>query len=324
MRVLVTGSSGHLGEALARQLTDLGHVVVGVDILQSPWTTHVGSITNRDFVKSCMENVQIVFHTATLHKPHIVSHSNQSFVDVNISGTLALLEEAHVAAVTRFIFTSSTSVFGDSLIPPPGEPAVWITEDAIPIPKNIYGATKAAAEDLCQLFHRNHSLPCTILRVSRFFLEDDDSEDTRDAYSGDNSKTMEYTHRRVDIEDVVSAHMLAMQQEPYLGFRKYIISSTTPFTQNDLPLLRTDAASVFARVEPDCVDICNRFNWTIYPSIDRVYVNTRALTELGWRPKYTFHYVIQKLKSVVNVDDISVHSELARCIGTKGYHTTST
>jgi UDP-glucose 4-epimerase len=91
MRILVTGSSGHLGEALVRTLLRLNHQVIGVDLLHSPFTTSVGPITDRTLVRSCMQGVQVVFHTATLHKPHIATHGRQSFVDANISGTLNLL-----------------------------------------------------------------------------------------------------------------------------------------------------------------------------------------------------------------------------------------
>ena len=122
-----------------------------------------------------MKGVTAVLHAATLHKPHVATHSRQDFVDVNVTGTLNLLEEAAAAGVTAFVYTSTTSVFGDALVPPPGEPAAWVTEDVIRVPKNIYGVTKAAAEDLCQLFARNHSLRAIVLRTSRFFPEEDDN-----------------------------------------------------------------------------------------------------------------------------------------------------
>jgi UDP-glucose 4-epimerase len=152
MRVLVTGSAGHLGEALVRTLRHLKHEVVGLDILESPFTAHLGSVTDRSCVRRCMSDVQMVFHAATLHKPHVATHTRQQFVDVNLTGTLHLLEESLTAGVQSFIYTSTTSVFGDALIPPAESPAAWVTEDVAPIPKNIYGVTKAAAEDLCQLF----------------------------------------------------------------------------------------------------------------------------------------------------------------------------
>ena len=173
MRILVTGSSGHLGEALMRTLR-----ADGADVSASTCRVAVhdvvGSITDRDLVRRCDGRVDAVLHAATLHKPHVATHSRQAFVDTNVTGTLNLLEEAVAAGVARFVFTSTTSAFGRALDPPPGAPAAWITEDVAPVPRNIYGVTKTAAEDLCELFHRLHGLPCIVLRTSRFFPEEDD------------------------------------------------------------------------------------------------------------------------------------------------------
>jgi len=135
-----------------------------------------------------MQGVEAVLHTATLHKPHVLTHSRQMFIDTNITGTLNLLEEAAAAGVHSFVFTSTTSAFGDALTPPAHAPAIWITEDVVPVPKNIYGVTKTAAEDLCELFHRNRGLPCVVLRTSRFFPEADDDPVAREAYADLNIK----------------------------------------------------------------------------------------------------------------------------------------
>src|SRR5688500_13756570 len=229
MRVLVTGSSGHLGEALARVLAAEGHEVVGVDVLESQHTTAVGSIVDRRFVARCVEGVDAILHAATLHKPHVGSHHRQAFVDTNVTGTLHLLEEAVAAGVARFVFTSTTSAFGRALTPPPGAPAAWITEDVAPVPRNVYGVTKTAAEDLCELVHRHHGLPCLILRTSRFFPEADDRDDVRGAYDDLNVKVNELLYRRVDLEDVVSAHRLALERAPAIGFGRYVITATPPF-----------------------------------------------------------------------------------------------
>ena len=204
MRVLVTGSSGHLGEALVRTFQKTSHKVIGLDVVASKFTRKVGSILDREYIRQCMEGVDAVVHSATLHKPHVATHSRREFVDTNIAGTLNLLEEAVRTGIRSFIFTSTTSVFGAALAPPAGAPAAWVTETVTPIPKNIYGVTKRAAEDLCELFHRNHGLACIVLRTSRFFPEEDDSPATRRAYEDGNLKANEYLHRRVDLEDAVA------------------------------------------------------------------------------------------------------------------------
>jgi UDP-glucose 4-epimerase len=315
MRVLVTGSSGHLGEALVRTLRKSGHDVVGLDLLAGPFTTRVGSIADRFVVGSCMTGVETVFHAATLHKPHIATHSRHDFVDTNITGTLNLLEEAATAAVRSFVYTSTTSVFGAALVPPAGAPAAWVTEEVAPVPKNIYGVTKAAAEDLCQLFHRRHELACIVLRTSRFFPEEDDDHAVREAYEDGNIKVNEYLYRRVDLEDVVSAHLLAAERAPALGFGRYIISATTPFTRNDLSVLRADAALATRRQVPAYEAEYERRGWKMVSSIDRVYVNERARNELGWRPRYDFEFLVGRLRA-----DHDFRSPLARLVGSKGYH----
>jgi UDP-glucose 4-epimerase len=315
MKFLVTGSAGHLGEALVRTLRGLNHEVVGLDILKSPFTTHVGSICERSVATRCMDGVQVVFHAATLHKPHVATHSRREFVDTNIIGTLNLLEAAVSAGVQSFIYTSTTSVFGDALVPRAGAPAAWITEDVMPVPKNIYGITKAAAEDLCQLFHRNQELACLVLRTSRFFPEEDDNREIREAFSDQNLKVNEYLYRRVDIEDVVSAHMLAAERAPDLGFRKYIISATTPFRQDDLGRLRNDALGVMRERVPGYETAYRHLGWKMFSGIDRVYVNKRARTELGWVPRYDFNSIIRILSA-----EADFRSPLAKEVGSKGYH----
>jgi UDP-glucose 4-epimerase len=319
MRILVTGSSGHLGEALMRVLGEEGIDLVGLDVLASPFTTVVGSVADRGCVRRCMQGVDAVLHTATLHKPHVASHQREDFVHTNITGTLTLLEEAVAAGVSRFVFTSTTSAFGRALVPAPGEPAAWITEDVRPVPRNVYGATKVAAEDLCELVHRDHGLPCLILRTSRFFPEGDDRDDVRSSYDDLNVKVNELLYRRVDIEDVVSAHRVALERAPQLGFGRYIISATTPFAPSDRAELRSDAPVVVRRVVPGYEDVYARRSWTMFDSLDRVYDNARAREELGWAPRYDFAAAIERLAAGEDP-----RSPLALAVGAKGYHAEST
>jgi len=315
VRILLTGSSGHLGEALARSLGDDGHELIGLDVLESPRTSVVGSIADRACVRRCMDGVDAVVHTATLHKPHVASHGRKEFVDTNVTGTLTLLEEAVAAGVERFVFTSSTSVFGRALVPAPGEPAAWITEEVTDMPRNIYGVTKKAAEDLCELVHRDSGLACVILRTSRFFPEADDRDEIRALFPDANVKVNELLYRRVDLEDVASAHRLALERAPEIGFGRYIVTATTPFTRDDLAELREDAPAVVRRRCPEYEAVYAKLGWEMFPAIERVYVNERARAALGWTPRYDFRHALDRLAA-----DEDWRSPLARSIGAKGYH----
>ena len=314
MRILITGSSGHLGEAVIRVLKKSHYNFVSMDIKPSEYTTHVGSITDQGFVKKCMKDVDVVVHTATLHKPHVATHRDQDFIDINLTGTLNLLEESVAQGIQSFICTSTTSTFGDMLTPKMNEPAIWITEEVQSIPKNIYGVTKNAAEDVCQLFYRNHNLPCLILKMARFFPEEDDNMEVRQLYKDANSKANEFLYRRVDIEDAVTATLLAIEKAQEIGFGKYIISATSPFTQKDLVDLQLNAPSVVKKIYPDYKELYQLENWKMFPTIDRVYVNEKARTELGWKPKHDFRHILNCLK-----EGKDFRSQLSIDVGVKGY-----
>lgn len=322
--VLVTGSSGHLGHALMITLPSLGFTPIGIDILASPTTTCVGSITDQPLIASIFEKYPIkhVLHTATLHKPHVESHTKNDFVQTNIAGTVTLLEQAAKIRdqIESFLFFSTTSAFGSALSPKPGSPAAWVDEKVIPIPKNIYGVTKIAAEDICQLFHKQHNLPILVLRVSRFFPEEDDDEDRRNAMSDENLKVLEMAYRRCDIKDIVSATLCAMNKARQIGWSKYIISAPPPFSNDPetLDALDKDPEQVFNKVVPAAAAVFREKRWQYLGRMDRVYDSSKAVRELGWEPDYTFARIIEKL---ARGEDW--RSELVEKVGKKGYHAVS-
>ncbi len=315
MTILVTGSAGHLGEAILRTLRGHGSPARGIDLKPSPFTDAVGSIVDPAFARDQMDGVTAVIHTATLHKPHVATHSKQNFIDTNVSGTLNLLEAAVAAGVKSFVFTSTTSAFGSQLRAGAGQAAVWVTEDLPSVPKNIYGTTKLLAETLCELFFRERALPVVVLRTSRFFPEDDDDPAMRSAYTLENAQANELLYRRVDIADAVSAHLLAVQRAPELGFARYIISATSPFEPRHLAALAREAAAVGRELYPECAELYAAREWRLFSEIDRVYVNERARRELGWRPEFDFAHVLNCLR-----EGRDVRSALAREVGSKGYH----
>jgi UDP-glucose 4-epimerase len=106
-----------------------------------------------------------------------------------------------------------------------------------------------------------------------------------------------------------------LEHAPAIGFRKYLISATTPFLPDDLPDLRVDAPRAVRRRVPEYEAEYGRRGWSMFPSIGRVYVNQRARDELRWRPRCDFRFILDRLAAG---DD--PRSLLARAIGSKGYH----
>jgi len=297
------------------QLRAEGHSPAGMDVIPGPTTDHVCSVADRAAVRAALVGADAVIHSATLHKPHIGSHTRAEFVETNVTGTLTLLEEAVAAGVSRFIFISTTSVFGKALRPKAGDPAAWVTEQLTPAPRNIYGITKLAAEELCELIHRDHGLPVLVLRTSRFFPEEDDEPERRASFDPLNLKVNELLHRRVDLADLVQACSLALERAPALGFGRYIISATTPFAEIDAARVRSDLPALVEQRFSQCHDVYARRGWRLPDGIGRIYVNAAARRELGWEPRFTFGHALERLGA-----GLDPRSDLALAIGAKGYH----
>ncbi|QUD86408.1 NAD-dependent epimerase/dehydratase family protein [Phenylobacterium montanum] len=302
MRILLTGSSGWLGESLAPRLVALGHEVIGLDPVPSERTAIVGSVADRALVRQAIgdHKVQAVIHSGAVHQPDMARHGRQTFIDVNVTGTLNLLEEAADQGVERFVFTSTTSLMITQAIREGARggarEAVWLTEAALCEPRNIYGATKLAAESLCRVVNLQTGLPVVVLRTSRFFPEADDMAHAIEQ-SDANTKANELLYRRLTQADAAEAHVAALDKAPELGFDIFIISARPPFSPDDAEDLIRDAPAVVERYFPGYREIYNRLGWTMFASIDRVYDPSRAAERLGFVCKTGFGELLAELKA---------------------------
>lgn len=298
MRVLLTGSSGWLGRFLAPLLGAAGHEVTGLDVAPGADTDVVASVADRAAIDCVFaeRGIEAVIHGGALHKPDIARYPKQAFVDVNITGTLNLLEAAVAAGHDRFVFTSTTSLMiSQAIRDEAGDAAVWLDEDSGPVePRNIYGATKYAAEQLCRLFHAEHGLGCIVLRTGRFFPEDDD---THSHPPGENLKANELLHRRLTVEDAARAHVAALAKAPEIGFGAYIVSAPTPFARDEATGLKRDAAAVIARHFPDAPALYAARGWDLPTRIGRVYDSGRIQRELGFAFDTGFAQVLDALRA---------------------------
>ncbi len=300
-KILVTGASGWLGRFLILRLQEVGYSAIGLDIAPGSQTSIVGSVSDRALVDQVFADyaIEAVIHCAALHKPDIARYPAQAFVDVNITGTLNLLEAAAAAGHDRFIFTSTTSLMISNEVRAGrkggANAAFWLDENFGPIqPRNIYGVTKFAAENMCQLFAAKHGMDIAILRTARFFPEEDD---TLRFPSGPNLKANEFLHRRLTVEDAADAHIAALGRIKGQGCKTFILSASTPFSREDTQTLISDAPSVIARYFPEAKALYDKAGWSLPQHIERVYDASRAQTDLGFRPKVDFSVILDALAS---------------------------
>lgn len=271
MKVLITGSSGRIGGAVFEG-AERDHEVIGLDVQPGAHTSVVGSITDRRLVERLCAQVEAVIHTASLHAPHVGVAKEAEFRRVNVQGTGTLLEACRNAGVSRFVYTSTTSLYGHALVP--GNRAVWVTEELEPRPRDIYDVTKIAAEQECAKA-AEAGMACLSLRMSRCFPEPEDLMAIYRLYRG------------VDVRDVARAHCLALTVD-LEGFDVFNISAATPFREADTVALMNDAAEVIRSYHPWIDEEFARRGWRLPSSIDRVYVTDKAQGVLGFKPEHDF------------------------------------
>jgi len=175
MKALVTGVAGFIGSSLSERLVADGHQVVGVDCFSSYYSRqvkerHLGSLINEPgfrFVEAdlltadlpaLLDGVDVVFHQAAQPGVRLSwAEGFSEYVAANVTATQRLLEAARTVPLQRFVYASSSSVYGNSTVYP-------TTEQHATQPHSPYGVTKLAAEHLCTAYATNFAVPTVSLR----------------------------------------------------------------------------------------------------------------------------------------------------------------
>jgi UDP-glucose 4-epimerase len=175
MKALVTGAAGFIGSHLAEALLDRGAEVTGLDCFADYYPRPIkernllASRQRRNFtlVESTIQSADLAdLLRGVTHVFHLAAQAGvrrswgrdfRIYTVNNIEATQILLEACAAVPLDRFVYASSSSVYGDDV-------ALPMREDAVPHPVSPYGVSKLAAEQLCYLYHVNHGVPAVSLR----------------------------------------------------------------------------------------------------------------------------------------------------------------
>ena len=290
MHVLVTGSSGQLGREIVRQLRQAAHHVVGADVLPALTTDHLLDIRDKAKVRAATRGMDAIIHTAAVHgKQYAVGYPREAFTGTNIDGTLHLLEACVAHGIRKFLYTSTTSIYGHAMAHP--RRAVWVDEALPPDPRDIYDITKLTAELLCRDFFEKEGVQATVLRVSRFLPEPE------------NTVAVHRLYRGLDERDGARAHLLALEKD-FDRLEVFNVSAKSPFGKADLEGLKTDPKEVIKKYYPDVEPVFAARQWAFPQSIDRVYAVDKAERLLGYAPQYNFRECLhsQSGDAIASVD----------------------
>lgn len=303
-KYLVTGGAGFIGTNLVKELIKEGHEVVVLDNFAAgkkeeriqPEATYIeGDIRNEDDLKRALEGVEGVFHLAALPRVTFSVEKPQLTHDVNVNGTLSLLLAARDAGVKRFIFSSSSSVYGGVA------ERRAVSEDEPKNPKSPYALQKLTGQEYCRMFSELFGIETVslcyfniygpymdpegayALVIGKFLMQR--AQGTPLTICGDGEYYRDYTH----VADVVRANILAMQGDK-VGKGEFInIGNNSPYSVNQLAEL-IGGETAFVAERPGDVRYAHANN-------------TKAKELLGWEPSISLEDGIASLKSAFGVTE---------------------
>jgi UDP-glucuronate 4-epimerase len=253
MKVLITGAAGFIGSHLSERLLDDGLVVVGLDNFDDFYDPRI----KRQNIKDCLKNknfqlveadirdsaamdkavgsgVEIIIHLAARAGVRPSIEKPLLYADVNINGTMVLLEAAKKHKVNKFIFGSSSSIYGNNKKVPFSE------NDCVDFPISPYAATKKAGELICHTYHRLYGICITPLRFFTVYGPRQRPDLAIHKFAklieqgkpipvyGDGSMMRDFTY----IDDIIDGTVAAMNK--CTGFSIYNLGESRPISVNHL------------------------------------------------------------------------------------------
>jgi UDP-glucuronate 4-epimerase len=295
MRALITGAAGFIGSHLSERLLADGWTVVGVDNFDDFYDPQIkrrnisDCLKNKNFQlveadirdgdamdKAAGEDVRIIVHLAAMAGVRPSIAQPLLYADVNINGTMLLLELAKKHGIDKFIFGSSSSVYGNNKKVPFSE------DDSVDFPISPYAATKKAGELICHTYHHLCGMSITCLRFFTVYGPRQRPDLAIHKFAklieqgkpipvyGDGSMMRDFTY----IDDIVNGIVAAMGRCD--GFNIYNLGESKPITVNDL----------IAEIEKALGKKAIRQFQPLQPGdVERTYADvTKAARDLGYQP----------------------------------------
>jgi UDP-glucose 4-epimerase len=229
-RIIVTGAAGFIGSTLTDELLEQGAEVVGIDNLYSGNIEYLhnamkhdnfefqkGDIRDLNFLMTTFEDADLIYHLAAFISISQSIKMPELCNDINVNGTLNVLNAARKRNVEKIIYPSSASVYGDT-------PNLPKKEDMVRAPISPYGVSKLACEAYMQSYHQVYGLKTTTLRYFNIYgpRQNNSSESGVIAIwlgnifrnedlpiNGDGKITRDYIY----IKDVIRANLMVAEQE---------------------------------------------------------------------------------------------------------------
>lgn len=300
MKYLVTGGAGFIGSNLSRRLLEQGHTVRVLDNFSSGRAENLADIIDsveliegdiRDYwtVTQAVKGVDYVLHQAALPSvPRSVKNPLTSN-EVNINGTLHILEAARVAGVKKLAMASSSSVYGESEVLPKHE-------EMTPSPLSPYAITKLTNEHYCRVYWQLYKFPTVCLRYFNIFGPHQDPnseyaavipkfitalvEKRSPVVFGDGEQSRDFTY----IDNCVEANLLAISNDKIVG-EAYNVACGGRFTLNQLldklrEIIGVDTPAKYDPPRPG--------------DIRHSYADVSKLGAFGYNPKISFEEGLKK------------------------------
>ncbi len=302
MKVLVTGGAGFIGSNLVEELVKRHHEVIVLDNLEAgkeenftevkdKIVFHKEDITNNRSFQSILKDIDTVFHLAALPRVQFSIQNPIESHETNINGSFNLLKLCSDAGIKRFIFSSSSSVYGDQEMLP-------LKETMKPNPMSPYALHKLVIEHYCKLFHDLYGLKTVSLRYFNVYGPKQDptgayailipkfinliQEKQQPKIHGDGNQTRDFTY----VDDVVSANLVAMSSNNKKIFGEAFNigtgsnTSVNKITERIIELLNS-------KIKPIHVD-------PVVEPKDTLADISKADTLLGWQPKININEGLKK------------------------------